>query len=373
MTVAADVLDILDAKERAALGEAAGAAVAHHAPISRTRDRAPLDRLDRGAWVGLSGELGPAAMLLAEDRGGHGLSVAHAAIVAEAAGAALAPLPVVTTMGLVVPLVDALGTDDQRRRLLPAILSGGLVVGVPSVLPHVDPRSGADGDGRPAAGPRELDTVWGADADLVLVVDGDRALLLDPSGATVTTVAGTDTTRPRARLSWPAPAAEVLGGDDAGAGDEIARVLDTARVLMAAEAVGAARAVVRETVAYVSVREQFGHPVGSFQAVAHRAADLHGEVESAAAAVQGATVVLQRQDTSPDDRHRASLVAAVRAVDAAAVVAREGLHLHGGIGFTAEHDAHLYLKRALDDRQRLGRRDVLLERLAAVIPSRSEV
>jgi len=371
----------LDPAERAELASAAAEVLRRHCPMEATKGRTPQSPLDRRAWSAVCGALDPAGLRLPEQWGGQGLTLQHAAVIAAAAGAVTAPLPLLGTAGIAVPLIAALASPAQRDELLPDLLDGSRVATVDlAVRPD-------DGDRRHGAGPieavAERDRVrvtgvvgaaaWGADAEILVALvphrdAGQEVVVVELTGAGVDVerLDVVDRSRPRSRVRLDGATGQVLGGSEpASQGAVIARVIDEAVVLAAVEAVGAARAFLDETVRYVSVREQFGHPVGSFQAVQHRAADLHGEVESARASADWALDVAVRTSRAPTaELSRAASVALLRSGAALEAVSRQGLHLHGGIGFTWEHLSHLYLKRALGDQSLLGGRSYHLRRLA---------
>ncbi len=159
-----------------------------------------------------------------------------------------------------------------------------------------------------------------------------------------------DLTRKLARLTFEATPALLLGADDGG-GPALARVLDVAATALAAEQVGGAQRCLDMTVDHVRSRVQFGRPIGSFQAVQHRCADMLLEIESARSAAMYAAVAVDRD---PDALPAAAAMAKAVCSDAYAFVAAETIHLHGGLGFTWDHDAHLYFKRAKSSRLLFG-------------------
>lgn len=160
-----------------------------------------------------------------------------------------------------------------------------------------------------------------------------------------------DATRPQARLQLRDVDAELLGREDAdvlSVLSALARVGDTAAAVLAAEAVGGADRVLERTVEYVKQREQFGRAIGSFQAVKHRLADLYVQVQAARSAAYYAAWATAASD------ERVGPLALAQALEALRATASEGVQLHGGIGFTWEHEAHLYFKRAAGDELLFG-------------------
>jgi alkylation response protein AidB-like acyl-CoA dehydrogenase len=156
-----------------------------------------------------------------------------------------------------------------------------------------------------------------------------------------------DATRPQARIQLRDVQAELLGEEDADVLGALARAGDGAAAVLAAEAVGAAARALERTVEYVGRREQFGRAIGSFQAVKHRLADVYVQVQAArSAAYYAAWATAQGEPVGG--------LALAQALEALRTAAAEGIQLHGGIGFTWEHDAHLYFKRAAGDELLFG-------------------
>ncbi|MGW1281436.1 acyl-CoA dehydrogenase family protein [Streptomyces tsukubensis] len=359
-----------------------------HATGPRNRDAVGTpEGYDSGLWAALSGQLGLPGLALAEEYGGVGCGLPELAVAAEETGRVLLPSPLLATAGIVAPLVTALGTPGQRAALLPDIADGSLTcaLAVPggalsTALGLVaDPGPGNASSAGWAGGGRaggiqarrtesppggwllygEADQVLdGHSAGLLLVAahtggyPRSRTLLfLVPAGApglTRTRRTTLDETRPQARLQLRDCPAALLGtSDTADTGAPVAAALAAtgarAAVFIAAEAVGAAESALRRTVEHVRQREQFGRPIGSFQAVKHRLADLYVRVRAARSAASWAA-------RHPDDAG----LALAQALEALRTVAAETVQLHGGTGFTWEHDAHLFFKRAAADELLFG-------------------
>ncbi|MET9761471.1 acyl-CoA dehydrogenase family protein [Streptomyces sp. NPDC006372] len=339
---------------------------------------------DRALWTALAEQLGLPGLALPEDCGGTGCSVTELALACEETGRALAPSPLLATAVLTAPLLLALGTDAQRAGLLPGIASGGLTaaLGVPGpALATALALTGHDRLGRWAGGgraggvqARRADGGWrlygqveqvldGHSADLLLVAAHaggfarSRVLLFlvrgDAAGLTRVRQTALDATRPQARVQLRYTEAELLGDDGDDGGDvlpALARLGESAAACLAAEAVGAAGRVLERTVEYVGRREQFGRPVGSFQAVKHRLADVYVQVQAARSAAYYAAWAAA-QETREESAGGQALAQALQALRSAAA---EGIQAHGGIGFTWEHEVHLYFKRAAGDELLFG-------------------
>jgi alkylation response protein AidB-like acyl-CoA dehydrogenase len=275
---------------------------------------------DAALWKVLS-ELGLPALGVPEDRGGTGGSFVDAAVVLEESGRVLLAVPLLST------LVAGFGTEDAE---LHEALAGGAVVAIGVGGPDQDVRHVVDGglaDHFLLAGPDGLYAAAAGDASV------DAQQTLDP-------------TRRQATIRVPAAAARQIGDADAAG-----RAVDLLRVALAVEAVGVARWCDDATVEYLKTRVQFERPIGTFQALQHRAADLLVLLESAASAAYYAAWAAA---DSPQELPVVAPLALAVAGDAAYRIAADTIQLHGGIGFTWEHDAHLYFKRATATRLLLG-------------------
>jgi alkylation response protein AidB-like acyl-CoA dehydrogenase len=265
-------------------------------------------------WAAMC-ELGWPALLVPEEHGGLGLGVVELAVVQEELGAALAPSPFLSTVAAAAVIADA-GSDEQRARWLPALAAGEARGAVATVLDDVGWTAVPDADG----------------ADVIVVRENDVwALATDTSAEAV---APLDATR---RL-WRVRA----GGELESLPGEGARAYDVVAVALAAESVGVARRAMDMAVQYAKEREQFGRPIGTYQAVSHACAQMLLEVEGARSVVYWAAWAL---DHEPETAPLAVACAKAYAGDAGRHVPRAALQVHGGIGFTWEHDLHFFLKR----------------------------
>ncbi|MFF1480213.1 acyl-CoA dehydrogenase family protein [Streptomyces sp. NPDC058301] len=332
---------------------------------------------DRSLWRQLAAELGLPGLALPEAYGGVGCGPAELALACEETGRALLPSPLLATAALAAPLLLALGTEPQKRAYLPPLARGKLTAALAVPGPALTLALGLTGDnadgawagGGRAGGvqARRVEGGWRLYGEAAQVLDGHRADLLlvaahaggftrgrvglflvrgDTDGLHRTRQTALDETRAQARVQLRDVAAELLGGEGEGGGDPLAALVDTGRTAaatLAAEAVGAAAHALERTVAYVKEREQFGRPIGSFQAVKHRLADRYVQVQAARSAAYYAA-------WDPD----AGGLALAQALEALRSTAAEAIQLHGGIGFTWEHEAHLYFKRAASDELLFG-------------------
>jgi alkylation response protein AidB-like acyl-CoA dehydrogenase len=320
---------------RAAMRDVAG----DRCSASRLREViASPEGYDAELWRLVAGELGLVGIAVREANGGTGGSFIDAAIVLEEAGSALFPVPLLT--GIVAAAAIDRGDPGVAAELLPAIAAGERIAAL-VVAPEV-----AGDDGRLTGSARQV--VDGHHADLLVVAapDGLWAVERDAAGVDVTGAPSLDLTRWQAAVSFNAVSATWLGDASVSAA-----AVDLLRVALAVEAVGAARHCLNSTVDYLKTRIQFGKPIGSFQALQHRVADLAVDLEAAAStAYYAAWVAADAADELPVLAPLAKAVCA----DAAYRIAAETIQLHGGIGFTWEHDAHLYFKRATATRMMLG-------------------
>lgn len=290
---------------------------------------APADRV---LWSRLA-ELGLPGLLVPAEHGGAGLGFAELAVVLEETGRTLLPAPILGTALATAALLRA-GHEAPLR---------GIAAG--HTLATVALHSDVSADGGVLRGAALHGAALhgvadhvpdGESADLVVVATATGLFLATPDHRLAHTTL--DQTRPLARLTFAASPAIRLGGLDA-----VAHLRDLAAVALAAEQVGGAAHCLDAAVAYAKTRVQFGRPIGSFQAIKHRCADLLLAVESARSAAYHAAQLAA--DASPELPVYAALAGA-HCAEVYTAVAAENIQIHGGIGVTWEHDAHLYLKRA---------------------------
>ena len=269
------------------------------------------------------GKLGWLGLHLPEEYGGSGFGLSELVIVVEQFGRAVAPGPFVPTV-IASAVIAAAGPPDLQARLLPGLASGS-AIGAVALRGDV-----ADGTGNAGI------AASGHLADVLLVAQGDDVLVVETAGDGVKTEvpANLDPARRIARVTLTGAPATVLPG--------ARKVLtDLSRLLFAAEATGVAREVTEQAAEYAKVREQFGRPIATFEAVKHHCANMLVAAELATAAVWDAARAADGEQLS-----YTAAIAATLAVPSAVQNAQLNIQVHGGIGFTWEHDAHLYLRRA---------------------------
>ncbi|HEV2251876.1 MAG TPA: acyl-CoA dehydrogenase [Streptosporangiaceae bacterium] len=279
-------------------------------------------------WAELA-NLGLLGLHVPEELGGSGFGLPETLVVAEQMGRYLAPGPFVPTV-ITSAVLAAAGPDELRKRLLPG-LADGSVIGAAALGGEVTCTDGA------ATGKAGV-VISGHLADVLLVPAGDDVLVVEKSagGVQARVPANLDQSRRAARVTLDAATATVLPG--------ARRLLtDVARAVLAAEAVGVAAETTQQAAEYAKVRQQFGRPIATFQAVKHHCANMLVAAELATAATWDAG----RAGIGGGDQFSyTAAIAAVLAVPAAVGNANLNIQVHGGIGFTWEHDAHLYLRRA---------------------------
>jgi alkylation response protein AidB-like acyl-CoA dehydrogenase len=309
---------------------------------------------DDALWQTLAREVGVAALPIPEDHGGAGASWREAAVVAEELGRAVAPVPFLGSAVLATRALLACGATD----LLSALAAGEstAVLAIPfSTAPGVFPSVG-EGDGTTVtATVTSVADALGADHFLVPVTDGDGPALYLVAAASVTVepTVSLDLTRPVATVRFASTAGERLASGTAAA-SALEQALRAGAALLASEQLGIAERCLEMTVAHLTTRYQFGRPIGSFQALKHRLADLWVAITQARAAARYAAACVS------DDRADAAVAVAVAQAHCSRVAvtaAEECVQMHGGIGFTWEHPAHLYLKRAKTAAVALGTPD----------------
>ncbi len=322
---------------------------------------ATQDAHDPARWTRMAEELGLQGLVIPEEHGGSGASFVELAVVQEEFGRAIFPGPFLSTLFATYAILDA-GDDEAAKDLLPGIADGSTVATVAVTEPDgrwdveaTSTTARPDGQGFVLDGEKAF-VPDGALAGLLLVLartDAGLSLFaVDPngSGVTRTAVNTLDQTRPMARVELSGAAGRLVG-TDGGATASIARTLDKMAVLIALEQVGGAQRALDMAVEYAKQRQQFGRFIGSFQAIKHKAANVMLRVESArAAAYYGAWAVAGDTEEVP----AVAGLAKAYCSDAYFFAAAENIQMHGGIGFTWEHDAHLHLKRAEASKLWLG-------------------
>jgi alkylation response protein AidB-like acyl-CoA dehydrogenase len=334
---------------------------------------------DEALWNALAGEIGCAGLMVPESYGGSGLGAVEMALVLEETGRTLAVVPLFETAVLAVQAILLSGTETQKQTLLPDIASGQTKATVaitgPSGLPFPDgiavimtrERAGWRLNG--SAGFVSFAHI--ADLLLLIVTQGNDGLSLvalptSIEGVSIERLSSLDLTRPvcRVNLNDVYVRDDAVLGEPHTASEALARMLAVGAGLLASEQTGGAQFCLSSTVDYAKQRVQFGRVIGSFQAVKHELADMMVTVEAARSAALYAAAAI---DAGGDEMFEAASVARVWCSEAYRHCAAEAIQLHGGIGFTWEHHAHLYFKRARSSSTWLGEPTLHRERVAQLI------
>jgi alkylation response protein AidB-like acyl-CoA dehydrogenase len=330
---------------------------------------------DPAVWSQMAQQLGLQGLAIPEEFGGSGFTYVELIVVLEEMGRALLCAPYFSTVALAANALLSSGDDGAKKEYLPGIASGDTI----ATLAITEPAGKWDEAGitLQATGSGDSWTLNGAKS---FVIDGHTAGLIlvaartpagvslfavpgDAPGLTRTPLATMDQTRKQAKLDFAATPARLVGTDGSGWAT-LSKTLDLAAVALAAEQVGGGQKVLEMSVEYAKVRVQFGRPIGSFQAIKHKCADMLLEVESAkSAAYYAGWAAAEDSDELPV----VASLAKAYCSDAYFHAAAENIQIHGGIGFTWEHPAHLYFKRAKSSELYLGdptyHRELLAQRI----------
>jgi alkylation response protein AidB-like acyl-CoA dehydrogenase len=345
-------------------------------PEAAVREQMETGRgFDLAVWSEMARQLGLQSLIIPEEFGGQGFGYLELILVLEEMGRSLLCAPYFSTVVLAANTLLQAGDRDAKAALLPGIASGETI----ATLAFAEPSGRWDESGIEATARRDgghwkisgtkLYVLDGHTADVVLVAartDAGVSLFHvagDAAGLTRAPLTTMDPTRKQARLGFDAVEATLIGSDGDG-GRVLSRVLDLAAVALAAEQVGGAEMCLEMSVEYAKVRVQFDRPIGSFQAIKHKCADMLLEVESAKSAAYYAGWCASEQN---DELPAVASLAKAYCSDAYFYAASENIQIHGGIGFTWEHPAHLYFKRAKSSELLFGgatyHRELLAQRI----------
>lgn len=363
--------------EQTLIQETARAFFAEHATSAAIRATIETDSaFDASLWTMVMAEMGFGGIALPESYGGSGLGQVELAIIMMEMGRNLYPSPYLSSVCMAASAILNSGSEAQKESLLPDIASGKRI----AALAYMS----VTGKQTPDATLSELEggfrlhgssgfVPYGHVADLFVIAarspNGELHLLtLDAStpGLSVERHTTMDMTRPLSTLRFDNITinADQLLGSPEKATSALERTLDLARIALAAEQAGGAEAILDMTVNYSKDRIQFGRPIGSFQALKHRMADMMVETETAKTAAYYAACIA---DEGSDELAEAAAIARAYCSDAFSNCAGHGIQLHGGIGFTWEHDAQLYFKRARGSAVLLGDPATQREKVAQLI------
>ena len=359
--------------EQTMLKDTAKEFCANNAPIGqlrKLRDEDSADGFDRDTWNKMA-ELGWAGIPFPEEHGGLAFGYKGLGVVTEETGRTLAASPLYATVWLGGTLVNLGGSDAQKAALLPKIAAGETLLALALEESHrhdpygIAARAERSGDGYALSGAKKF-VLDGHVADQLVVAartggkPGDRdgiSLFLVPRTAKGVTVTRTKMVDSRnaanVELDNVAVGADALLGSEGQGADVLDPALDIARIGLCAEMLGATQECFERTVQYLKDREQFGVPIGSFQALKHRAANMFCEIELSKSCVLEALTALDEGRDAGEVAKLASLAKA-KVGETFHTVSREGIQMHGGIGMTDEFDIGFFIKRAAVTEQTFG-------------------
>ncbi|MGY4501371.1 alkylation response protein AidB-like acyl-CoA dehydrogenase [Bradyrhizobium sp. GM24.11] len=340
--------------ERSELARSVRGFISRHVPLTAVRGLLQEPRgFDREVWRQMAEQLALPGIAVPDIYGGAGYGFAELAVVFEELGRGLVPTPFFSTVALALPALLSSEDEGALKEYGPQLAGGSKIATLAWVEDDGDWAGGTRTAAHQAQGGWRLDGhksyVFDAPAaDLILVTaEAPNGLSLfvvtaDAPGLSCRSLPTFDQTRRLGRIELHDTPARLIG-EEGDSGRILSAALDRAAVLLAAEMVGAAEACLDMSVEYAKLREQFGRPIGSFQAIKHKCADVLVELEGARAAAYYAAWAA---DDDPGKLPRAACIAKATAAEAFFRAAAENVQIHGGIGATWEHDAHLYLKRA---------------------------
>jgi alkylation response protein AidB-like acyl-CoA dehydrogenase len=330
---------------------------------------------DPDVWKQMAEQLGLQSLIIPEEYGGQGFGYVELIVVLEEMGKTLVCAPYFSTVVLAANTLLQSGDEAAKKEHLPGIASGDTI----ATLAFTEPSGKWDKSGIEATATGSGDS-WKLSGTKMFVLDGHTADLIivaartpkgvslfavsgDAAGLTRTPLATMDQTRKQAKLELDGVEGKLVGEEGKG-WDVLSTVLDLAAVALAAEQVGGAQRCLDMSVEYAKVRVQFGRPIGSFQAIKHKCADMLLEVESAKSAAYYAGWCASEMN---DELPAVASLAKAYCSDAYFHAAAENIQIHGGIGFTWEHPAHLYFKRAKSSELLFGdptyHRELLAQRI----------
>ena len=330
---------------------------------------------DDAIWAQMAEQMGLQGLIIPEEYGGSGYGYVELIVVLEEMGRSLLCAPYFSTVVLAANTLLSSGDDAVKKELLPGIASGETVATLAFTEENgrwdesgIETTATPEGDGHVLDGTKMF-VLDGHTADLILVAARTESgtslfhVAGDAKGLTRTALSTMDQTRKQARLEFSSTPAALIGAEGDG-WDVLERVLDLAAVGLAAEQVGGAQVCLDMSVEYAKVRVQFGRPIGSFQAIKHKCADMLLEVESGkSAAYYAGWCAAELNDELPS----VASLAKAYCSEAYFHTAAENIQIHGGIGFTWEHPAHLYFKRAKSSELLFGdptyHRELLAQRI----------
>ncbi len=371
-------MDFGFSQEQEQLRSAVREFLAEQAPVALARQAIAAPAMRHGELWAQMAELGWLGLTISETCGGSGLGNLELALVMEEMGRVVFPAPYASSIALAAAAVARMGSAAQQAAILPGIANGEIraTVAVAEAegswsAARLGVRAESDGDDFRIGG-EKLFVPDARGADLLMtacrIADGVGLFLVAPDagGLSIEPMTTVDGTRPLDAVVFD----DVLVTDGALLGgifeaQALDGLIDVAKVALSAELCGLADAAIDMSVEYAKMREQFGRPIGSFQAIQHKLADMKVAVENAKSLVYYAAWAL---DGAEPDARRAAAMAKAYASECCPTVVADAIQVHGGVGFTWEHDLHLYLKRAKADEVTYGDATENRELVASLLP-----
>ena len=342
------------------LREGVRAMLVRECPMSLVREVVEEGASVDGLWKHMV-DLGWPALTIAEEHGGLGLGAVELAVVVEELGRVAAPGPYLSTVTQFVPVVREAGTPDQQARFLAPVAegttTGALALAEPTAAfepADVTTTATEAGDGWTLRGHKDA-VLGGATADEIAIVarvegtsgdDGVGVFVVPSDDLNITAMTALDMTRGLARIDLDGTTVasdRVLGEPGPAVATAVRRAVEESVAALALDTVGVCQTILDVTLEYAKHREQFGVPIGSFQAIKHKLADMLVVLERARATGYFAALTIAEDD---ERRSLAASTAKVAAGDCERKMGKEGIQIHGGIGYTWEHDMHLYVRHA---------------------------
>lgn len=357
-------MQLLLTEDQELLAKTAADFVAKQSPVSRFRELRDSDDplgFSRSLWKQMA-ELGWVGIPFPEEFGGAGLGLSELAVILEALGRNLAPEPFISTVLLAGEALLLGGSDAQKKRWIEPVAAGDafLALAYQEVrgrydLHRIRTRAERNGDGWRITGEKRH-VIDGGAADALIVAARTTGDVSDADGITLLLVEagakGLTLERQRrvdsrgaalVKLEAVEVGADAVVGVEGQGGALLEDAIDRATVGLCAEMLGAMSACFERTLEYLKQREQFGVPIGSFQALKHRSAEMYIEIELSRSTMMAAARAV---DAGTDDARKLISLAKARCSDALILISNEGVQMHGGIGMTDEHDIGFYMKRA---------------------------
>ena len=355
-------MDFALTEEQLMLQESIGGYLRTACPLDAVREAVASDDTHVATIAAGLMELGAPGILIPEQMGGVGMGFLEAALISEALGSVIAPVPFVASSVMAPVALLGAGSDNQRETWLPRVASGEVIIGV-GVSEHIGRRetNGIFADKDTLTG-KAMFVVEGMDADTLIVADNEaRLYLVQACDVTRNKLKTIDRTRSVAEIVLDRTSAEILPGSLDNK-KHLSDMINAGRVMLAADTLGAASTMLDQAIEYAKERRQFNRVIGSFQAVKHMCSEMAADLEPCRSLVWYAAHSIK---AIPDEATLTACHAKAHLAEIGRSVARKATEVHGGMGFTDLLGLHYWFKRIGFDRQLLGAPEVVREEAAA--------